>query len=653
MREKKQKTKSDTAEVSGQNIYPSNDVADEEFRRTLKELSDLKFALDESAIVAITDQTGKITYVNDRFCQISKYSQAELIGQDHRIINSKYHPKEFIRRLWTTIANGKTWRGELRNRAKDGSFYWVDTTIVPFLDEREKPYQYVSIRYDITERKNAEEKISEQAALLDIAQDAIFVRSISGKIRYWNKSAEILYGWTDDEILDKNFDDKLFADSSQLAELLEIIVENGAWSGEMRQFTENNKNLIVESKWTLVRDKFGESQSFLITNTDITQKKELEAQFLRSQRMESIGTLAGGIAHDLNNILSPMMLSVQVLQRKHADEESQKWLSALRENAERGAGLIKQLLSFARGTEGDKLSMQPRHLIKEVIRILRETLPKSININFFIPDNLWTVSADPTQIHQVLMNLCVNARDAMPTGGKLTINAENTMIDKDYLALHPDARPGKYLAITVNDTGTGIESKNLEKIFEPFFTTKEIGKGTGLGLSTVLGIVKGHGGFINVYSETGRGTRFNFYLPAIETEEIYSKETVKSELPAGNGECVLVVDDEEVIRNVTRITLEEYGYGVLLAANGAEALALYNDRKKDISLVITDMMMPVMDGATLIGAIHEINPQLPVVATSGLLEINQPLLPTVKATLPKPYTAEKLLKTMAQVLRKQ
>lgn len=240
----------------------------------------------------------------------------------------------------------------------------------------------------------------------------------------------------------------------------------------------------------------------------------------------------------------------------------------------------------------------------------------------------------------------------MPAGGKLTITAENTVIDNDYVALHLDARHGKYLAITVNDTGSGIAGENLEKIFDPFFTTKEIGKGTGLGLSTVLGIVKGHGGFINVYSETGRGTRFSFYLPAIETEELHCQETINSELPAGNGECVLVVDDEEVIRNVTRITLEEYGYRVLLAADGAQALALYNDMKKDISLIITDMMMPVMDGAALISAIYEINPQLPIIATSGLLEINQPLLPTVKATLPKPCTAEKLLKIMAQVLRK-
>ncbi len=647
--------RSDIAEVLSADTSPVERQTDEKLRRSLKELADLKFALDESAIVAITDQTGKIIYVNDKFCEISKYSREELLGQDHRIINSRYHSKEFIRSIWTTISHGNTWHGELRNRAKDGSIYWVDTTIVPFLDERAKPYQYVAIRYDITERKRGEEKIREQAALLDVAQDAIFVRSISNEIRYWNKSAENLYGWPANEVLSKNLDDKLFGASSQLKEILETVLEKGAWSGETRQFTKDAKILIAESKWTLVRDERGEPQSFLVVNSDITERKKLETQFLRSQRMESIGTLASGIAHDLNNVLSPMLMSVQVLQRKYKDEESQNWLVALRENAERGAGLIKQLLSFARGSENDRLPLQPRHLVKEVIRIVRDALPKSINLRFFIPDNLWTISADPTQIHQVLMNLCVNARDAMPAGGTLTLKAENIVIDEDYLEMHRDAHPGKFVLIAVGDTGEGIEPENIGKIFEPFFTTKEIGKGTGLGLSTVAGIVKSHQGFVNVYSEPGKGTRFGVYLPAIETKEARVDEAVKAELPKGNGECVLVVDDEESIRMITQMTLERFNYRVLTAADGAEALALYKSRKNDIAVVVTDMMMPVMDGAALVSSLIKINPQISIVSTSGLLEINemsQTETSAVKFFLPKPYTAEKLLKTLDRVLKK-
>lgn len=628
---------------------------DAKLLRSVKELADLKFALDESAIVAVTDQTGKITYVNDKFCEISKYSRDELLGQDHRIISSSFHPKEFIRNLWTTIANGKTWHGELRNHAKGGSIYWVDTTIVPFLDELGKPYQYVAIRYDITERKRAEERIREQAALLDVAQDAIFVRGITGEIGYWNKSAENLYGWEANEVLGRNCDERLFGASSQLRGGLETALKNGAWSAEMRQFTKNDKVLIVESKWTIVRDEHGEPRSFLIANTDVTDRKQLESQFLRSQRMESIGTLASGIAHDLNNVMSPMLMSVQVLQRRHQDEESQRWLAALRVNAERGGDLIKQLLSFARGTGGDRLPLQPRHLVKEVIRIVRDTLPKSINIRFFIPDNLWTISADPTQVHQVLMNLCVNARDAMLSGGTLTLKAENVVIDEDYVGMHPDAHVGKFVLITVGDTGEGIAPENLEKIFEPFYTTKEVGKGTGLGLSTASGIIKSHKGFVNVYSEPGRGTRFDVYLPAIEAQELRVDETLKAELPKGNGECILVVDDEETIRNITQMTLEKFNYRVLTAMNGNEALNIYKRRKGDIAVVLTDMMMPVMDGSALISSLVEIDPRVLVVSSSGLLETDEANYtdsPAIKAFLPKPFAADKLLKTLAQVLGK-
>jgi two-component system cell cycle sensor histidine kinase/response regulator CckA len=322
-------------------------------------------------------------------------------------------------------------------------------------------------------------------------------------------------------------------------------------------------------------------------------------------------------------------------------------------NSERGADMVRQVLSFARGVEGERVTLQPKHLVKEVVKILKDTLPKSIEIKFDVPSDLWTISADATQIHQVLMNLSVNARDAMPKGGELFIRAENVTLDENYARLHLEAKPGRFVMVTVSDTGEGMTPETLARVFEPFFTTKEIGKGTGLGLSTALTIVHSHGGFFNVYSELHKGTRFSIYLPAIEAAAERA-ERKRLDLPVGHGELVLVVDDEDAIRQITKGTLETFNYRVLVAGDGTEAVALYAQNLDEIAVVLTDMMMPFMDGPATIRALQKMNPRVRIIAASGLSDGDkaaEACAVGVHNFLAKPFTAERLLKAIAEVLK--
>lgn len=623
-------------------------------KEVFKELSDLKFALDQSAIVAITDQTGRITYVNDKFCEISKYTREELIGQDHRIINSAYHPKEFIRDLWATIARGRVWRGELRNRAKDGSIYWVDTTIVPFVDDRGKPFQYVAIRYEITQRKLAEERIRQQASLLDKAQDAILVCDLNLQVLYWNKGAERMYGWSAGEAFGRHIGDLMYSGDRQDVQAARAALDaSDEWKAETRQATRAGEKLMVETRWTLVRDEKGDPDYFLIINTDVTEQKRAEEHLLRAQRMESIGTLAGGIAHDLNNILSPIMMAVDMLRLQDPTPETARWLKMIKENAERGAELVKQVLTFARGMTGERIPVQLKHIVKDLIGVLKETLPRSIALDFEIEPELWTISADPTQIHQVLMNICINARDAMPAGGRLSISAANTAVDNSYARMNIDAVPGNYVLLTITDSGVGMTPEVVKRIFDPFFTTKDVGEGTGLGLATTMTIVKGHGGFINVYSEPGRGSCFSVYLPAVDTGQQPADLGSAAALPRGKGETILVVDDEENIREAAAATLTRSGYAVATAADGTEALAVFADKRDAVKAVLTDMAMPHMDGLGLGRALRQIDPGVPIIAMSGLVNEAQSAdleVLGIRSFLSKPFTAEKLLCTIADAL---
>lgn len=630
--------------------------------------------------IVIADSSGRIVLTNGQTSKLFGYDRRELLGERLEILLPENlrdrhvaHRQEYASNPHTRPMGSGL---ELLARRKDGSEFPVEISLSP-LTEPEGMLITAIIR-DITERKHAEaslkeaykrlhllnedlerrveertaklrqlvEKVRKQAELLDKAQDAIILLDPHGKILYWNRSAERLYGWTSQE-----------AEGRLVSELIHNGDPKVSTSGvktegvlETRQLTRDGKALIVECRWKLMRDDQDRPESILLVNTDITEKKKLSEQFLRAQRMESVGTLASGMAHDLNNALTPILISVRLLRNELGDDERLvSLLSVIESGAQRGADMVRQVLSFARGVEGERIAIQMRHIITDLRKILIQTFPKSIRIKADIPKDLWPVLGDPTQLYQVLMNLCVNSRDAMSEGGTLTIEAQNVTLDENYSRMHLEARPGRYTLIKVTDSGTGIPQELLSRIFEPFFTTKEQGKGTGLGLSTVIAIIKSHGGFVDVYSEQEKGTQFKVYIPAAE---LYLDQEFKQERPAiptGNGELILVVEDEMAIREITKVTLESYGYKTLLATDGTEAVAVYARNLEQVRVVVMDMMMPNLDGPSTAKILRKMNPEVKIIGTSGLAS-NEKALENCNDFLLKPYTAEKLLQKIASYL---
>jgi PAS domain S-box-containing protein len=613
----------------------------------------LQAVMDNSpTMIFLKDTEGRYLLSNKEFAKITHRASAETVGKTDAELFPPEQAAAFRTNDREVLQAGTAMKFEEVALHDDGPH----TSIVhkfPLCDASGKIYAIGGFVTDITERKRYEEKIHEQAALLDIAHDAILVHDLDYQITFWSKGAERVYGWTSQEALGKSSLDLLKPPPKMLEEARRALFDGGSWRGELAQVTKRGKQITVDGRWSLVRDAAGQPKAILKVNTDITEKKQLEAQFLRAQRMDNLGTLAGGIAHDLNNVLSPILMAVQLLRMQQLDEQCQQWLNAIDTGAKRGAQMVRQVLSFARGVQGERTILQLKHLVSELEKMARETFPRSIQISTNIPTELWTITGDSTQLYQVLMNLCVNARDAMPNGGSLKITANNLVLDEHYARMHLDAKHGPYVVLSVIDTGSGIPSHVIDKIFDPFFTTKELGKGTGLGLSTVLGIVKSHGGFVNVYSEVGKGTEFKVYLPAETTAENVTAKQDRLTLPVGEGQLVLVADDEAAILDMTKMTLEAYGYRVLTAGDGTEAISVYANHKGEIEVVITDMMMPYMDGPATIRALQKLDPRVKVIAVSGLMgneKVAEVAGNTPVTFLQKPYTAETLLTTLHQVV---
>ncbi len=605
----------------------------------------------------ILNQAGEILFVNSKTESLFGYSRQELLGEKIEILlpphNREPHApgRTFLFREPHARPTGAAI--ELQGLRKDGSEFPVEINVNPIRGEAGVLVS-ASVR-DITERKRTEALLRLQSAALEAAANAIVITDRVGEVIWTNPAFTRITGYSRDDALGKN---PRFLKSGQhdptfYRELWRTITDGQVWTAEMVNRRKDGSLFTEEITITPVRDERDEITHFIAVKQDISERKRLESQLIQAQKMEAIGQLAGGLAHDLNNVLVPILMSVGLFREKLLDPEDQSVLAALETSAKRGADILRQLLSFGRGMGGRRSLVDPKYVIKDINRFVAETFDKSIRLEVRITDDIWPVMADPTHLHQVLLNLCLNARDAMPTGGRLTLFAQNLNVGHSYAALHPQAALGPHIVMGIRDTGSGIPPELRNRIFEPFFTTKEPSKGTGLGLSTVMTIVKSYNGFMHVESEVGGGTTIRVHLPALPDARVKPAPAEEAAPPRGHGETVLVVDDEVSVCEVVKKTLEKFGYHVLIAPDGEQALATYIGNQTAIAVVLTDLMMPVMDGVAAIRALQRINPNVKIIAGSGLdAEAKRDSLASlgIKHIISKPYTARTVLEELRTVL---
>jgi PAS domain S-box-containing protein len=809
-------------------------------RQTEERLHLMASALSSAAnAIVISDRTGAVEWVNSAYSTLTGYSSTEAIGHNPReLVKSGKHGDAFYKELWTTILAGRVWQNETINRRKNGSLYTEFQTITPVRDEGGEVSHFITIKEDITERKEAESRIRylnrsyatlsainkslvrhgeirdsfrrachviveiggfrlawigmldpqsgilrsvshagagdvhidklpfasggnlsepgitaesrrmlvrvicndiehdprmgasrdealrmgyrsmalfplvsgdtpcgtinfysdkvnffsedeinlldeiasdlsyavvvseqdvmrqkaearihEQAEVINLAPVAVIISDPSGVVTYCNEgAANIYFGKKPEALLGRIVFDLFPQEASKiLATGRNAVLTTGSWRGELTLAQPEGQRVVLDVIMRLIRDPGGRPLAWLSVAVDVTEKRQFEEQALRAQRIENLGTLAAGIAHDFNNALAPIIMAGPLLQKMVRDPAAQKMINIVNASSARSAALVRQMLSFARGTSGEKQLTQIRHVLREVIDLCQSTFPKSIRIESHVPNDLWPILGDPTQMHQIFLNLCVNARDAMPGGGELKIVAANCALDAARAARIEGGRVGNFLAIEVRDTGTGISPDVLGKIYEPFFTTKGIGKGTGLGLSTVRGIVSHHDGLIDVQSSTnkdrGHGTVFTVYLPAAPGEATVASATPGKKLPQGRGELILFVDDEEAVRELGTRILVGQGYEVITASDGANAISTFAPHASQVRLLVTDLDMPVVGGRELALALRRMNPRLPVIVISGGMNVPETGLRNFATTvLPKPFDAQTLLEIVRHTL---
>ncbi len=603
----------------------------------------------------VTDLTGVIQEANYAAAELLNVRQSYLIGKPLAVFIHQTELPKFcacIGKLQEQQEQKST--EEFRIFHNHGKTDFPAEMTVALIAGNSEPKK-LGLRWlfrDISDRLQAQQKIREQAALLDVTTDAILVRDLENQILYWNQGAENIYGWRATEVMGQNAWELLSPEASpQLAVALPTVSEHGTWFGELRKVTRNNRPIIVNSRWTLMYDATGQPKSIMTVDTDITEKKQLERQLQRSQQLESLGTLVSAIAHDLNDILAPMMTVAQLLPLKHPQlsESSLQMLKLLETNTQRGTNLVQQIQSFTSNLTRTTATVSVSHLMKEIKRTSKHIFPKSIELDINIPSDTDSVLGEQAQLHEVLINLLINATNAMPQGGKVQISTDKALIDQNFTETHAGTKVGNYVVITVTCMGIGLTPENFNQNFQPFLTTKQQGKGTALGLA--LDNINNYSGFVKVSSQTAVERKFQVYLPSSESSTPPSVNQLK--LPIGNGELILVVDDEVAITQITKTTLEIHNYRVLTADSGIEALTLYTQHQQDIKLVLMDMMMSSISGGCTIKTLQIINPQVKIVAMSGLASaqaLAQGTVTGIQGFLAKPFTADELLNCIENVL---
>jgi PAS domain S-box-containing protein len=609
--------------------------------------------------IFMTDPNGAINYLNPAFEEIYGYSRQEALGKTPRILKSGQYDRTFYERFWQRLLAGESVREEFVNKRRDGQLVTVETSVSSVLDSEGRRVGFIAVQDDITRRKRAEMEMRKSAerfrSLIENAQDIITVIDPQGVFLFQSPASRRLLGRSPEEFVGRNaFEFVHPEDAAGVQEALRRVVE----SPDLPQ-TALFRFRHADGSWRMLegigRLLTGEDPPQLVVNSrDVTDRRALEDQLRLAQKMEAIGALAGGIAHDFNNVLTAIIgYGTLLASRLASDPSGSEEIDEILRASERAAGLTRQLLAFSRRQVLEPVVLSVNDLIADFEKLLKRLIREDVELVTRLDSSVGNVRADPGQLEQVVMNLVVNGRDAMPGGGRLTIETANVDLDEAYAQRHASVRPGRYIMVAVSDTGTGMDAETQARIFEPFFTTKEKGEGTGLGLSTVYGIVKQSGGNIWVYSEPGKGTTFKVYFPRVDEIAAEGVPHSADSLPGVGTETILLVEDELSIRALAKRVLEERGYRVLEAGSGKDALERIRGEEGQIHLLLTDLVMPDMGGTELASRLEDKHPTIRVLFMSGYTDdgvVRNGLLGPGRAFLQKPFTPTILARKVREIL---